>query len=124
MARIDRESGNPTFSGVGRDTTRPHAEATGRPAIYQSKTAAARNDTPHSQYGRRTRFFPQPPISEDHDSEDDDDENSEEPEIRPRKKHRDISVRVIDLQDELAKKFTQTRQANFLSDRARATSIS
>ena len=38
------------------------------------------------------------------DSEDDEDENSEEPEIRPRKKHRDIFVRVIDLQDELREK--------------------
>ena len=33
--------------------------------------------------------------------EEEDDENSEEPAIRPRKKHRAIFVRVIDLQDEL-----------------------
>ena len=38
------------------------------------------------------------------DSEEDGDENSEKPEIRPRKKHRDIFVRVIDLQDELQEK--------------------
>ena len=38
------------------------------------------------------------------DIEEEDDENSKEPAVRPRKKHRDIFVRVIDLQDELREK--------------------
>ena len=46
-------------------------------------------------------------------SEEDDDENSEEPAIRPRKKHRDIFVRVIDLQDELREKIHTDQTGKF-----------
>ena len=47
------------------------------------------------------------------DSDEEDDENSEEPVIRPRKKHRDIFVRVIDLQDELQEKIYTNQTGKF-----------
>ena len=57
------------------------------------------------------------------DSDNEDDGNFEEPAIRPRKKHKDILVRVIDLQDELRKKSIPIKRANFQSDQARAIII-
>ena len=47
------------------------------------------------------------------DSEENDNKNSEEPAIRPRKKHRDIFVRVIDLQDEFQEKIYTDQTGKF-----------
>ena len=85
-ARFDWESSEPTFSRVRRDAARPHA-----------KKKAARTKVKIPAQGITNHDF-------ESDSEEDDDGNSKEPEIRPKKKHRDIFVRVIDLQDELQEK--------------------
>ena len=47
------------------------------------------------------------------DSDEEDDENSKQPAVRPRKKHRDIFVRVIGLQDELREKIYIEQTGNF-----------
>ena len=47
------------------------------------------------------------------DSDEEDDVNPKEPAVRPRKKHRHIFLRVIDLQDELRGKIYTDQTGKF-----------